>query len=108
MLWTFNLLGVIDEARYNCSSADRCAIYRYSTCSERRYIDINLDENIDKYTFILKSDIPLENTQKQNYDFDIIQTAESSLISKNKFYSICTITSFLPDINYIFLMQKIV
>ena len=65
-------------------------------------LDIDL-KNIfsKKITYFIKIDIKLNIINHINYNFKIIQTNNDYSLSINKFYSINTILSYIPDIEYI-------
>ena len=56
----------------------------------------------NKKTYFIKTNSDLIKIYHQNYNFNILQTSNENKISINKFYSINSILSYIPDINYTF------
>jgi GR25 family glycosyltransferase involved in LPS biosynthesis len=53
-----------------------------------------------KQTFFIYTNIELVKINHKIYNFNIIQTNNQNIVSLNKFYSINTILTYIPDINY--------
>ena len=56
----------------------------------------------NKKTYFIKTNNLLSKIEHKKYNFNIFQTNNTNNLSINKYYSILTILSYLPDINYIF------
>ena len=67
----------------------------------------NINENINKQTFFIYIDEKLKTYNfSNNKDIKIIQTYECNNISKNRFYSICSLRNYLPEYDYIFFSEN--
>ena len=68
---------------------------------------IRFDNNFsNKKTYFFKTNIDLIKSSHKKYDFNILQTNNENKISINKFYSINSILSYMPDINYTFYKEN--
>jgi len=65
-------------------------------------INVSNESISNKKTFFYKYKNVLSKIDHKKYNFNIIQTYNNNNISINRLYSISTILSYLPDINYVF------
>jgi hypothetical protein len=107
------------DAKYFSQSMILITITNFAKCKENLFFTIKINDirynyninleskyNSDKFSLIF--DLNIENIdafcqkiRHEKNDFKIMQTTKSNIVTRNKFYSICTILSNLPDIKYI-------
>ena len=86
--------------------------------NETNYIKLNINNKeyniinncyndyFNKKSFFITTNDFLNKIQHKDYDFNIMQNDNKNNISINKFYSICTILNYIPDIKYIFFNEN--
>lgn len=68
-----------------------------------KQLKINIKPHSRKQTYIFNNNnLYLKRYQHKNYNFNIIQTYKTNLITKFMFYSLNTILSLIPDITYFY------
>ena len=88
-------------------------------CTERidcKYIDVYLRINdvkkkftygfdcnlINKKTYIEDIEEEIIYYEPNNYNFNIMQTAKTNCINLEKYYTICSVLAYIPDVKYVF------
>ena len=93
------LVTVYCTEEFNCSLIE---VY-FRINGEKKLYEYNFDCNyINKKTFIHNEKIKIIPIIHKNYNYCVFQTAKTIEMSIEKYYSICSILVYLPDINYIF------
>ena len=91
----FENLNIEEDIIYLNINNKNCEIY------------IRFDNNFsNKKTYFIKTNLDLIKIHHKNYDFNIMQTNNENKVSLNKFYSINSILSCIPDINYNFFTEE--
>ena len=59
-------------------------------------------KEINKKTYIVNTNEDLIPIEHNNFNFNVMQTAKSYEMCIEKYYSICSILSYIPDVKYVF------